>query len=217
MPVEVLSLSELAQHCEQAGADLHGGSYQEPLRTCLVLIKADVKDNFSGGHGPDGEGWAPLAFARPRGGDKPLRDTGLLMASITSTGGQGHVEQLTDRDLVVGTNLGRAAIHQYGGTITPKKGKYLAIPLTKEAQRAGSPSNFAGDLVPIFGAKGGVLIEKKAKGRGKKQRVEEVAQFALVKSVVIPARPYLGFGQQLLGKIVSVFEAWLEKNILKRL
>ena len=36
-----------------------------------------------------------------------------------------------------------AHAHEYGATIRPKKGKYLAIPLTKEAQAAGSPRAFS--------------------------------------------------------------------------
>lgn len=36
-----------------------------------------------------------------------------------------------------------AHAHEYGATIKPKKGKYLAIPLTKEAQAAGSPRAFS--------------------------------------------------------------------------
>jgi phage gpG-like protein len=52
---------------------------------------------------------------------QPLLDTGRLRASISS--------QVQGKEVVVGTNLIYAPIHQFGGVIVAKKAKYLAIPV----------------------------------------------------------------------------------------
>ena len=77
-----------------------------------------------------------------------------------------------------------AHAHEYGATIKPKKGKYLAIPLTKEAQAAGSPTVFE-DLrfVPVSD---GRLLMVRDKGKGKSG-----AMFLLVKSVTLPERSFI--------------------------
>lgn len=83
---------------------------------------------------------------------------------------------------VVGTDVEYAAIHEYGGVITPKNAKYLAIPLTEAARaHAGGPRSYPGQLTPRFNkGSAGSLVDEQG-----------VAQFALVRSVTIPARPYL--------------------------
>jgi phage gpG-like protein len=83
----------------------------------------------------------------------------------------------SSRSVSVGPrNTNYAAIHEYGGIITPKRAKNLAIPLTGTAKNARSPRNFAGELH----VQGKALVD--ASG---------MAQYALVKSVTIPARPYV--------------------------
>jgi len=54
-------------------------------------------------------------------GGQTLSDTGRLRRSFTY--------QANDRGFVVGTNVRYAAIHQYGGTIRPKRAKYLRFRL----------------------------------------------------------------------------------------
>lgn len=142
-------------------------------RAIGAAMAADVRQRFVTATDPGGRPWRPLKFARPSGPGKPLRDTGLLVGSITHTHGPDWV--------AVGTNHPGAGLHQFGGTVTPRGGKYLAIPLTRQAKRAGSPRRFPGKLSPRIGKRGGVMVD----GRG-------VAQFALVKSVAVPARPFLG-------------------------
>ena len=102
-----------------------------------------------------------------------LIDTGNLRASITS-----EIEGETG--VSVGPrNVRYAAIHEFGGTITPKKGQYLAIPKTKEARYAGSPRNMSG-LHVVIGSKGGVLLDENDK-----------VQYILTRSATIPAKPYV--------------------------
>ncbi len=189
------------------GANLDRGANRDPrglVAICKTAIVADVKENFIRSADPDGKAWRPLLFQRPRGGNLPLRDTGVLMASVTAAG-KGHVERVTNVSITVGTNLLYAGIHQAGGVVVPKAGKFLAIPKTREAQRAGSPRRFSQPLFAKIGKRGGVLVESKT---GK-------VQYALVRKVTIPARPFLGFGRRLLDKLKQLVEGWLGEPLEK--
>lgn len=83
--------------------------------TVLDLIRA----GFESGTSPSGQAWEPL---KVRVGGKPLLDTGDLRDSIQAlvTGGGQSIELLADRV--------QAAIQQFGGTIYPRNGQYLAFP-----------------------------------------------------------------------------------------
>jgi hypothetical protein len=72
-----------------------------------------------------------------------------------------------------------AGANEYGATITPKNGKFLAVPLCKEA-RGKSPKDFPDQLVRV----GSVLHKKGGKKVGKEM-------FVLLKKVVIPERSFL--------------------------
>ena len=97
-----------------------------------------------------------------------------------------------------------AHAHEYGATIKPKKGKYLAIPLTKEAEEAGSPRAF--NNLRFVNAKSGnlLMVRDKKKGRGK---TESEALFLLVKSITLPERSFIrasfDANQEKLGDIVT--------------
>ena len=84
--------------------------------------------------------------------------------------------------------LAIAHAHEYGATIKPKKGKYLAIPLTKDAQAAGSPRAFS-DLRFVNAKNGKLLMVRDKKKRGGK--TESVAMYLLVKSVTLPERSFI--------------------------
>ena len=86
--------------------------------------------------------------------------------------------------------LAIAHAHEYGATIRPKEKKYLAIPLTKEAEAAGSPTVFS-DLRFVNAKDGNLLmVRDKKKGRGK-DKAESEALFLLVKSVTLPERSFI--------------------------
>lgn len=74
-----------------------------------------------------------------------------------------------------------ALIHELGGTIEPKNAKFLAIPVTETARRAGSPRNMSG-LAYAQTAKGQPVLLNSESG---------MVHYLLRKSVTIPARPYL--------------------------
>lgn len=153
------------------------------LGTAMV---AETRARFLTATAPDGSRWQPLARPRPDGGSRPLLDTGVLRASITYRAEPDAV--------VVGSNSPYAGLHQSGGTVRPRSGKYLAIPLTREAKRAGSPRRMSGlQFRPSKGGRAGVLVG-----------VGGVAQYALVKSVTVPARPFVGVSAELAETLAGV-------------
>ena len=83
-------------------------------------------------------------------------------------------------EIAIGTDLESAPIHEFGGTIRAKNVKFLAIPLTEEAQQYVSPRNFPRELHYVPAKGGGVLMDE-----------NDDAHYLLRKSVTIPARPYL--------------------------
>lgn len=121
MPVE-MTLEALAAQLDQDAAGLRNLDLTAAMRGCALLAKAAIFDNFTGQHDPSGRAWAPLkrqrtgkrhARARAKGGvQQILRDTGVLMASYQ--GGTGHLEAVRPDGMTVGSNLDRAAWHQFG-------------------------------------------------------------------------------------------------------
>lgn len=97
--------------------------YRRPMLERIgQKLVSDFQLGFRQGVAPDGSKWLPLKIRK----GQPLVDKGLLRRSITPS--------VTDDQLEIGTNLKYARLHQYGGVIKPKKGKYL-----KFAGRDGNP------------------------------------------------------------------------------
>jgi len=92
-----------------------------------------------------------------------MADTG----EISAGGGPGEVDY--------------AAIHHYGGTIRPKKKKFLTIPFPGGPADKRVPLR-AADFADTFVAKG-IIFQKRGE--------DIVPLFILKKSVEIPARPYM--------------------------
>lgn len=203
--------------------------FTRALNKCRLALVGATKENFDAGKAPDGTAWARLKFPRPnsKGADKPLRDNGVLAASLAARAAPGNVTNLTATSLEWGTNLSYAQLHQHGGTVLPKQAKYLSIPITKEAKRAGSPRNFPG--LEYAWARGpklrGKLVEevdtegkRKTKGgkRGDKQAVEltklrgketmraAITHYLLVSQVDVPARPFLGWNDELAQECAEI-------------
>jgi phage gpG-like protein len=129
-----------------------------------------------------GPGWPAVA----RGG-RPLRDTGRLQSSITYRAGN---------DLVVGTNLIYSRIHQEGGTIRAKSGKYLAIPLptlSVSERRTKGPRDFPNTF--IARSRAGNLIVFQRNGSAVRPL------FVLKTSVTIKRRKFLRFDPSALQAI----------------
>lgn len=170
-----------------AATTLHDADWTRPLKVAEQLIVSATKENFAGQHAPDGTPWTPLKYERSRARDKRarkkggrqqvLRDTGILMASVTASG-RGHVRELSRTQLRVGTNLNYAGTHQFGHTFN------------RPARQRSKPWVFT---LPT----GQTVFTRRIRAY----------------SFTVPARPFLGYSQALLGRIESVFRSHLARQV----
>lgn len=104
------------------------GNLTPLMRAIGVGLVRNTQDRFAEGRDPEGKTWQSLnpAYAAIKRGPGILRDSGMrggLMGSITfATSGGPRAAELT-----IGTNKVYGAIHQFGGTIRPKKPGGLLI------------------------------------------------------------------------------------------
>lgn len=112
------------------------------------------------------------------GARKNIKDQGLIRTRhLIRSLAQEHEEVTPTRVTnAIGTNLEYGPIHEFGGTIRAKKGKYLAIPV---GSLKGSP---VGKGLRLVKNRSGTLLLVDETGQ---------AQYVLKESVTIPARPYL--------------------------
>ena len=156
------------------------------LRVVGVEAVKSSQRNIREKHGPDGEAWAGLKHRR----GAALRDTGRLYNSITWTAPLGG------RRVRIGTNVVYAALQHFGGNVVPKKGRFLAIPLTPAIRRnySGSFRRDYPDAVVLRSKTGKLFLARRSeKGKGKKG-LELLA--ILLRSVRVPPRPYLGVSRE---------------------
>jgi len=107
----------------------------------------------------------------------------------------------------VGTNVLHAKIHEFGGVITPKKAKFLVIPiegaLGKKARNLGSPRDYP-DLV-FIGRSAGIVSD------GKYEPV-----FALAKEVKIPKRePFKKAREAKERQVVRDYDRLVKRELTK--
>jgi phage gpG-like protein len=108
--------------------------------------------------------------------------TGHLVNSITH-----EVNGMEGR---VGSNLRYARIHELGGTVSASSGA-LAVPVHPDARKSGGPRNMSDLTMVKRPGKPPLLIRERTIGKiGGGRRMTDV-MFVLLKSVRIPARPYL--------------------------
>jgi phage gpG-like protein len=130
--------------------------------------------------------------SRPGGGKggKTLWDTGQLAQSVVMPAPK--ISRSGDAlSVTISTNKRYAGIHQDGGTIRPKKAKFLAIPINRPARRAGTARRWwqqnESKKPFIKKSKRGNLLIFAHEGDGIKP------YFLLRESVVIPQRRFLGW------------------------
>lgn len=185
------------------------------LKVIRLDVIAETRMNFDRGQTPDGAAWAALKYPRwnSKGGDRPLRNFDILMASVTAPGATGNVDLTTDRFTEWGSNLDYAGIHQLGGVITPKTAKMLAIPATAEAYYAGSPRNFGEGRLDFRwgkGGRGGVAVEKRP-------GMAEVVHFYFARKVTIPKREFLGITEEMADDYADIAAEHAAAETAKRL
>lgn len=136
-----VTMAQLPAFLQQIGAEVVNFDMPRVWKQVGVALENGARDCFNSSKSPSNQPWSPLRHPRPRGGNKPLLDRGLLRASLTH-GGKDHIERTNANTMEWGTNSEAAALQNYGGVIIPKKGKFLMIPASVEAVRAGSPLKF---------------------------------------------------------------------------
>jgi phage gpG-like protein len=201
----VLALQQLAGFLSGIDAELFGEVVRDNARKLEVMAVSGAKEHFRESRTPEGQAWKPLAHPRVSGGDKPLRDKGLLMASLSASVTEGQLRLMASHP---GAN-----VHQFGATIRPKRAKKLAIPLSREAKRAGRPKNFPRKLRwrPTNGSSS-LLYEVTGK------RVKKVTMhFVLVDQVTIPARKFVGFSDETIARIVILLTTEFDKALTRNL
>lgn len=101
---------------------------------------------------------------------------------------------------VIGTNTVYSPIQEFGGTIRPKKGKYLAVPIGDNVTPRGvarRTTEQAGKLDLIVRKGKAPLLVKRTGGKNARFRL----MFVLLRKSTIPARPYMrpAFNQNIGG------------------
>lgn len=208
--VASLSLEELPAYLDRTiGAIPKKLSMERIGKQVGMALTAGGMECFDKSMAPDGKPWSPLKYGRIRGGTKPLLDWGVLRSSL-SFGSPGHVFRVGPDFVEWGTNLIQAATHNFGMVIRPKKGKYLVIPASIDALRAGSPTRFPNAderLQWRFGKRGGIIFEdtrrskERIKGyKRKKHKADKsvniggsnvIIHYYLTKEVIIPRRQFV--------------------------
>lgn len=120
----------------------------------------------------------------------------------------------------IGVQVPYAAIHEWGGTITAKKSKYLKFPAADNMRPDGSArveDVQRPQFIPL--KNGGWLIVERPEATGANQKgararaagMRGKAMFILKQSVDVPARPYIGPAHQRMEPIiVARFEKFVQ-------
>jgi len=202
---EILDLQGLERWAHEASRSISNPDFRKPLEITKRLLANDFKKNFSEQHDPDGTPW-PAIHARPDGTTHALWDKGAL---VRSTGaGEHHIETMGRDELIIGTNMEYASIHQYGGTINAQPGRALSVPLSVEAKRAGGASHFPRPLTLIRRSGGPPLLVETNGRRG-----ITTFHYVLLRSVTIPQRAFIGIGQKLADTIAETFANFIEEEL----
>lgn len=93
------------------------GDLKPMLDSIGETVAKNARHRFETGKGPGGEKWEPSTSA---------------WAGGTTLVGRGHLRDsvnhvVSGNEVTVGSNVDYAAIHQFGGKIEPKNGKYLVF------------------------------------------------------------------------------------------
>lgn len=124
------------------------------------------------------------------GGGKRNFDNGRLARSFMGT------TRVTRTGVSIHSNLPYALTQQEGGTIRPRNAKYLAVPLDRQAKRAGSARRWwekaeAQGREPFVLRRGSGSLTIMARSRQGSKKL--VAYFRLVKQITIQPAPFAGF------------------------
>lgn len=153
---------------------------EKALRILGTEFVRDAQRNIREQHGPNGQKWP----GPPKRGGQRLQDTKRLYNSLT-------YQLASRRSVLVGTNVIYAAIHQFGGTIKPKRKKKLFQPINRRIARQYSGDarrDFPGAFVLSRPSAAGNLVLARKTGKGGAIEVIGI----LRDETRIEASPYLG-------------------------
>ncbi len=133
MTTERLNLADLPAWLEARAKNLQTADLSKPLKVARQLLISATRQNFALGQSPDGIPWAPLKRPRNRPRDTrkgrkagsldlPLRDTGLLMGSLTG----GDIDSIEGNELRFGTSVFYGVFHQFGTRTIPRR-QFLGV------------------------------------------------------------------------------------------
>ena len=181
---EAITIEDAAVNAALSRVEAAGGNTHALMRDIAAAMLFSVQRRFETETGPDGRPWARHAprtakarINRKRRGNQPV--TPKLLRDTTRLYRSISTEA-GPHDAAVGTNLVYAAIHQQGGTVTqhPQSRKV-------RFRKVGKQHRFA--------------------RKAHKRVIEKPVTFGL-RSIVIPARPYLGFSEADRVKILEIAE-----------
>lgn len=163
-------------------------------------IRQGIRNQVS----PDGRPYKKTSrFGRPA---KRLQDTSRLLNSITYKVGTGRV--------TVGTNVAYAAMQHFGGTQRPKKGKALAIPLTRAVARAMAGRGLRAAFPDAFTFRSisqGLFLVRKNPTAGKRSKNQLEFLAKLVASVDIAGTHFNELSKQGENDVLT----YIERMILR--
>lgn len=201
-----MTFTKLFEAMQGAGDNIRDEVISSSRSAIAIMSASGAKKGIRDGIDIHGKPFAPVKYPRPSGKSGfPLRDKGLLGASIAAT--------MPQETVILTANAPGARLLNNGGIVRPKRAKALAIPISKEAGRVGSPgggrfprpiffratrsaSNVVGTLCE---AVGGVLV----------------VHYILVKEVRVPGRQYLGWSAGTLDKIQTLLADRYASAIVK--
>lgn len=159
------------------------GGLGETMQKAALYMQSSANQKIKKGVAPEN---APLT-KKVKGGDRTLRDSNALAASIAPHSGPSWAD--------ASTNLKYARIQQEGGVIRSKRAKALYIPAgpkTRQLMRQYNASS-PGDLIGKMEADGYEFFYTRLSKvlYAKKKRGQPFLLFILRRSVKLPARPYL--------------------------
>lgn len=161
------------------------------------VMRNDLKENFDRESDPDGGPWTPRSPGG-RGNHKLLFRSGGLAASVVNANDPHHIEEVTADAVTMGSRHPLIHVHQDGMTIKPKRGKYLALPLTDQAEMVGNARDYPEELFCFRSKRGNLLLAEK---KSKPLKVH----YLLKESVTIPARVMIGIGERLAKKVEDLW------------
>ena len=168
---------------------------------------------------PTAPSLTPLTLrARRNGGSAVMINTGMLRQRVTGQAPgssistvEGTLNKAEDTLSTIGTSAIYAAIHNFGGTILPRRAKALAVPCTPEASRAGSPRNMKGlNFVPSKTPNCIGMLVAYTQKRKRGQKPVFTVHYLLMRKVDIPQRKFMPTAQEFTPVAVLITEKYVQ-------